>query len=206
MKPVLVACEFSATVRDALRATGLDAWSNDLLDTEGDPRWHIKGDYRDAIRLGQWAMIIIHIECTKMALCGNRTYGYGTAKHSERPAAIVEAMEAWELAKRHADCVAMENPASILFKHLRKRKARVQFVQPWQFGHPETKLTGFALHRLPNLIDTNNVFKELAMIPLNQRSRIHYMPDRIGRAQDRSRFYPGMAAAMAQQWGAWISL
>lgn len=200
---VLVACEFSATVRDAFRARGYDAWSNDILPTTGDPRWHIQGDCRDAIRSRRWNLIVLHIPCTSMGLCGNRHYGQGKPKHAERTAAIIWSVAVWSLAKQHADAVALENPASVIFQYLGADD--VQYVQPWQHGHPEQKKTGLALHNLPRLAETNNVHEQMMALPRSERERIFFMSPSADRGHQRSKFFPGFAAAMADQWGAHLS-
>lgn len=138
---VLVACEFTGTISGAFRRAGADAWSNDILPTEGDPQWHYQEDMRTAIRRHVWDLIIINIPCTRMAVCGNSTWA-GTL---EREMAVQEAVDVWNLAREYSDHVAMENPASVLFPALRKYEADVQYVQPWMFGHMEQKKTGLAL-------------------------------------------------------------
>jgi hypothetical protein len=199
--PTIVGCEYSATVRDALRARGIDAWSCDILPTEGDPRWHIQGDIIEALRSRRWAGAIIHIPCTGMAVCGNRHYGVGKPKNHERVEALRWSTLVWETAKEQADCVAMENGASVLFPALRKLGADVQYIHPWQFGHPEQKKTGLALHNLPRLIETNNVYEHMMTLPRVKRERIFFMSPSEDRGLERSRFYPGIADAIAVQWG-----
>lgn len=203
---VLVACEYSATVRDAFRARGFDAWSCDLLPTEGDPRWHIQGDCRDAIKSDWWDLIILHIPCTAMAVCGNSTYGRGNAKHSDRLDAIEWSVETVRLALLHGISVALENPASVIFPILRgEMGADVQYVQPWQHGHLEQKKTGFALWGLPRLTETTNVYDAMMQLPRHVRERVHFMSPGPERGKERARFYVGIAAAMADQWGRHIS-
>lgn len=198
----LICCEYSATVRDAFRARGIDAWSNDILDTEGDPRWHIKGDCMEAIRSQRWDLIMIHIPCTAMAVCGNSTYGAGQTKNDERLSAIEWSLSVWDAACEQSDRVALENPASVIFPVLRsQRGADVQYVQPYEFGHMEQKKTGLALHGLPRLKPTNNVKAEMMQLPKHIRERVHYMPPGKDRAKERARFYTGFADAMADQWG-----
>lgn len=203
MSGTLICCEYSATVRDEFRKRGHDAWSNDLLPTEGDPRWHIQGDCRDAIRSRFWDRIILHIPCTAMGVCGNRTYGRGKPKNCERCKAIVWSCETVELALRHGFSVAVENPASVIFPILRNEYgADVQYVQPWQHGHMEQKKTGFALWNLPRLVPTNNVHDEMMQLPRKERERIFFMSPGPDRGKERARFYSGIASAMADQWGA----
>jgi len=201
----LIGCEYSATVSKAFRARGHMVWSNDILPTEGDKNWHIRGDVREAIASRQWDFIMLHLPCTAMAVCGNSTYGRGMAKHHKRIEAIKWSLDTWELAKRHAPHVALENPASVIFPALRERGALVQYIQPWQHGHLEQKKTGLALHGLPYLCETENVHKAMMELPKAQRERVHYMSPGPDRAKERARFYAGFAAAMADQWGRYIA-
>jgi len=199
---VLIGCEYSGTVRDAFLAKGHNAFSNDIIDTESKPERHIKGDIVDAINSCQWDLIIIHTPCTAMGVCGNSTYARGKPKHAERVAAIDWSLSVWDAAVANAGSVAMENPASVLFTHLRKhRKADIQYVQPYQFGHMEQKKTGLALHGLPRLEETKNVYAAMMMLPKKERERIFYMPPSPDRGKERARFFPGFADAMAHQWG-----
>lgn len=197
----LVGCEYSATVRDALRRRGIEAWSNDLLDTEGDPAWHIKGCVREAIRSRRWGLIILHLPCTGMAVCGNRTYGVGKPKHAERVEALRWSLETWDLAVTHSDRVALENPASVIFPFLAERGATVQYVNPWRYGHREKKKTGLALHNLPRLRPTGDVHMEMMALPRAERERVFFMSPSKDRGMERARFYQGFAEAMADQWG-----
>lgn len=203
--PDLVSCEYSATVSNAIRAAGREVWSNDILETEGDTAWHITGCCEEAISSRRWGLIIIHIPCTAMAVCGNSTYGLnldGSPKplNHERIEAQEWSLRVWELAKQHADAVAMENPASTLFPLLKARGADVQYIQPYEFGHMEQKKTGLALHNLPRLKPTNNVYTEMMKLPRKERERIHFMSPGPDRQKERARFYSGFAEAMATQW------
>lgn len=199
---VLVACEFSGTVRNAFLSRGHDAWSCDLLPTETMPERHIQGDCVDAINRGAWDVIIIHIPCTQMAVCGNKTYGANGARHGERQRAIEWSISVWDAACAVSNHVAMENPASVLFPALRDmRGADVQYVQPWQFGHPEQKKTGLALRGLPRLKPTRDVHAAMMALPRCQRERIFFMSPGKDRQRERSRFFKGIAEAMADQWG-----
>lgn len=194
----LIVCEYTATIRDAMRARGIDAWSNDILETEGDPRWHLQMDCRDAIMWRDWALIIMCLPCTAMAVCGNRHYA-GTADRTE---AIEWSLATWYLATAVCDRVALENPASVIFPHLRKAGATVQYIQPWQFGHLEQKKTGLALRGLPPLEPTYDVYDAMMTLPKAERERVFHMPPSDRRGLERSRFYDGVASAMADQWGA----
>ena len=198
---VLIACEYSGTVRDSFLRLGHNAWSNDIIDTDTRPDRHIKGDCVAAINSRRWDIIIIHIPCTAMGVCGNGTYGTGKPKHHERIEALEWSLSVWDAAVKQSDKVAMENPASVLFPALRSLKeADIQYIQPWMFGHKEQKKTGLALHGLPQLQPTNNVYDEMMLLPKKERERIFYMSPGKDRGKERARFYTGIAEAMAEQW------
>lgn len=202
---ILIGCEYSAVERDAFRARSFDAWSCDLKPTDGDPRWHIQGDVRRAIRSRYWSLIILHVDCTAMAVAGNRWYGTGQPRNSERQDAIEWTKGTVEYALLHADCVALENPASVIFPILRDDyMADVQYIQPWQHGHPEQKKTGLALWNLPRLTETDNVYEHMMTLPRAERERIFFMSPGKDRGHERSRAYQGIADAMARQWGDYL--
>jgi hypothetical protein len=183
---VLVACEYSATVRDAFRALGHDAWSCDLLPTEGDPRWHIQGDALGEAYSGLWGMLIAHPPCTDLAVSGARHFPAKVADgRQQRSLDFVRA-----LLDAPVPMIALENPVSIISSRIRKPD---QIIQPWQFGHGETKTTCLWLKGLPKLTATNLVE--------GRSDRIHKMPPGPNRWKERSRTYAGIAAAMAAQWG-----
>ena len=181
---VLIACEYSATVRDVFRARGFDAWSCDMLETEGDPQWHIQGDL--AQHLDGWSLIIAHPPCTHLAVSGARHFAAKKADGRQD-----EALDFVRMILA-ADCprIAMENPISIISSRIRKPD---QIIQPWQFGHGETKATCLWLKNLPRLVPTN--------IVEGREPRVHRMPPGPNRWKERSRTYQGIAAAMAEQWG-----
>lgn len=182
---VLVACEFSGTVRRAFRALGHDAWSCDLLPAE-DRGEHIQGDALTAIGWGGWDMMIAHPPCTHLAVSGARHF---PAKIADgRQAEALEFVQA--LMSANIDRIAIENPISIISSKIRKPD---QIVQPWWFGHGETKATCLWLKGLPKLVPTDVV--------AGRADRIHKMPPSADRWKERSRTYPGLAAAMAAQWG-----
>ncbi|MCP3730419.1 hypothetical protein M9978_08255 [Sphingomonas sp. MG17] len=199
---VLVACEFSGTVRDAFLARGYDAWSCDILPDERRSNRHIQGDVRDILADGWDLLIVAHPPCTRLCNSGVR---WLTAPP---PGRTLEAM--WAELDEAADLfstlwnapiahIAVENP--IMHRH---GKARIrgyvdpaQSVQPWQFGHGETKRTCLWLRDLPPLTPTKIVNGRAA------RVHRHSGWGRHGeiRARERSRFFTGIAAAMADQWG-----
>ena len=184
---VLVACEYSGKVRQAFRNRGHDAWSCDLLPADDGSEYHYQGDCIPIIAQG-WDIIIMHPPCTALAVSGNRWYGRGMPKHNERIAAIEWTTALWEHAKRHARVgVCMENPVGVL------PMPPTQYIQPWQFGHGETKKTGLWLHSLPPLVPTNVVE--------GREQRIWKLPPSEDRWKIRSETYQGIADAMADQWG-----
>lgn len=187
---VLVGCEESGKVRDAFIRRGHEAVSCDLLPTRSLGT-HLMIDVREAIVLhGPWDVIILHWECTKTSVSGNGTYGRGKPKHSERLLDIGIAASLWSLAKDRARIGACyENPVSVIWEHIGKP----QYVQPWQFGHGETKKTGLLTDRLPALTPTN--------IVSGREQRVWRMAPGPNRKRDRAETYQGIADAMADQWG-----
>ena len=179
---VLVACEYSGVVRDAFLAAGHDAVSCDLLPTD-QPGPHYQGDVRDVIGQG-WDLMIAHPPCTHLAVSGARWF-----KDKQQ-----EQVEALGFVRFLLDSpiprIALENPISIISSRIRKPD---QIIQPWQFGHGETKATCLWLKGLPNLQPTKIVD--------GRENRIHRMPPSPNRWKERSKTYAGIAAAMAQQWG-----
>ena len=187
---VLIACEYSATVRDAFQAKGFDAWSCDLLPTEGDPQWHIQGDALQAVYGQQWDLLIAHPPCTHLAVSG--------ARHFAAKIADGRQQEALDFVRQLLDApiphIALENPVSVISSHIRKPD---QTIQPWQHGHGETKATCLWLKNLPKLKPTN--------IVEGREQRIHRMPPGPDRWKERSRTFPGIAQAMADQWSAFLT-
>lgn len=186
---VLVGCEESGTVTRAFRDRGHDAWSCDLLPTRGNPDWHYQDDIMSVIPSRMWDLIILHPDCTAMAVSGNRWYGVGMPLHDKRIASVDWTVRLWEKAKAYGYCVALENPVSVIFRHI----PATQYIQPWQFGHGETKKTGLALHNLPQLKPTNIVD--------GRDQRVWKMAPGANRKRDRSKTFDGIAVAMAEQWG-----
>ena len=190
---VLVACEYSGKVRDSFRALGHDAWSCDLLPSDNLTDYHYTGDCWPVIEEG-WDLIIMHPPCTALAVSGNRWYGSGMPKNSERLKAIEWTLALYEHAKKHAPRVALENPVGVL-----PIKA-TQYIQPYEYGHPESKKTGLWLHNLPPLVPTDNVKEKWLTLPKKEAQRIHMMPPSADRWKIRSETYSGIASAMASQW------
>ena len=190
VSPVLVGCEESQTITKALRDAGIEAYSCDLAQTRGNAAWHYQQDILEVIPTRRWGLIILHPDCTAMAVSGNRWYGRGMPMHHKREQAIEWTVGLWELAKQYGDKVALENPVSVISSRIRKPD---QIIQPWQFGHGETKATCLWLKGLPKLTPTNVVE--------GREARVHRMPPGPDRWKERSRTYQGVADAMAAQWG-----
>jgi hypothetical protein len=198
---VLVACEFSGTVRDAFVKKGHDAMSCDLLPTDA-PGKHHQGcviELLNNTKNNYFDLIIAHPECTKLCVSGNAWYGEGKAKYQERLDAVKWTMMFWELSKLKAKSVCFENPVGVLSRLGGMVKA--SYVQPYQFGHKEQKKTGLHLHNLKPLTETNNVYNEMMLLPKKERERLHYLPPSKDRWKIRSMTYKGIAEAMAEQWG-----
>lgn len=186
---ILIGCEESQTICKAFRNAGHEAYSCDLQPTRGNPAWHYQQDILEVIPTRKWRLIILHPDCTAMAVSGNRWYGRGMPLHHKREQAITWTTELWELAKQYSDRVALENPVSVIFQYL---NAPVCYVQPYEHGHGETKKTGFALHNLKPLKPTNLV--------KGREHRIWRMPPSPTRKRDRSLTFEGIAKAIVAQW------
>jgi len=194
---VLVACEFSGTVRDAFIRAGHHAMSCDLLPTES-PGPHYRGDIMTLLNSGyKWDLAILHPDCTKMAVCGNGSW----ANTPERNEAVEWTVSLWKKAISVAFRVCLENPSSVIFPVLRELGAKIQYVQPHDFGHPETKKTGLALHRLLELRPTWDVSDIMATLPEKEKHKTWYASPGESRGKDRSVFFTGIGNAMAEQWG-----
>lgn len=181
---VLIACEFSGVVRRAFRERGHDAWSCDLLPSEDDSEYHYIGDVVPYINWTHWDLMIAHPPCTHLAVSGARWF-----KDKQE-----EQKEALDFVRLLLDApiekIALENPISIISSKIRKPD---QIIQPWQFGHGETKATCLWLKNLPKLIPTDIVD--------GREAKVHKMPPGPNRWKERSRTYEGIAKAMSEQWG-----
>lgn len=178
---ILIACEFSGIVREAFKSNGHDAYSCDLLSSEIEGN-HIQEDVLNILGDG-WHMMIAHPPCTHLAVSGARWF----------KDKIKEQIEALEFVKKLMNApiekICIENPISIISSKIRKPD---QIIQPWQFGHGETKATCLWLKNLPILKPTDIVEGRIA--------RIHNMPPSKERGKERSRTYIGIAKAMSEQW------
>jgi hypothetical protein len=198
---ILVGFEESATISSRFRAAGFEAYSCDLLPTRGDPAWHYQCDILDIIPTRQWDLIILHPSCQYLAVCNNRNAATGKPDWRKRRRDIKWTVAVWELAKRHSKRVALENPASVIFPHLRRAGARSDWIHPWQHGHMEQKKTGLALWNLPDLEETDNVYDDMMKLPKAERERVFWMPPSPTRARDRAVTYSGIADAIVNQYG-----
>lgn len=194
---VLVACEFSAVVRDAFRARGFDAWSIDLLPTEGDPEFHIQGDASLALGEG-WDLLIAHPPCTYLTKAGVRWLHTqeGRWQRMENDAKFFRSF-----LEAPVDRIAVENPVMHRYATEVVGRKQDQVVQPWMFGHLESKGTGLWLKDLPLLQPTDNVREATMALTPRERDRVHWAAPGPNRWRARSRSYTGIAAAMADQWG-----
>lgn len=195
---ILIACEFSGIVRRAFTDRGFDAWSCDLLPAEDRSNRHITGDVRDILGEGWDLLIVAHPPCTRLCNSGVRWLsvpppGRTSAamwRELEDGAALFSAL--WNAP---IERIAVENP--VMHRHAKERivgyREPAQSVQPWQFGHGETKRTCLWLKNLPPLVPT--------AIVDGREARVHRMSPGPDRWKERSRFFPGIANAMADQWG-----
>jgi hypothetical protein len=190
---VLVACEYSGTVRDAFRARGHDAMSCDLLPTDV-PGPHYQGNVRDVLGDG-WDLMIAHPPCTHLAVSGARWFHLKQREQAEALDFVRLLMDA------PISRIAVENPVSVISSRIRKPD---QVIQPWHHGHEATKTTCLWLKGLPPLTPTDVVGKGARHVTRSGRSlpAWYNLPPSPDRWKIRSVTYAGIAAAMADQWGA----
>ena len=183
---VLVACEFSGIVREAFRKLGHNAWSCDLLPSEIPSKYHIQDDVLTVIykNKGYWDLMIAHPPCTYLAVSGAKWFKDRQAEQLQALKFVYDLMDA-EVLK-----IAIENPIGVISTKIRKPD---QIIQPWMFGHGETKATCLWLKNLPKLQPTN--------IVSGREGRVWKESPGPNRWKNRSRTYQGIADAMANQWG-----
>ena len=205
---VLIACEESQEVCKAFRALGHEAYSCDIQEPSGGhPEWHILGDALKAIEggqvatmdgqshdVGRWDLLIAHPPCTDLAVSGARWFPE-KQKDGRQQRSIVFFMR---LALANCPRVAVENPVCIMSSAWRRPD---QVIHPWQFGHPEEKTTCLWLKCLPKLKTTKDVREEMMKLPQKLREKNHWCSPSPNRSKIRSKTYPGIARAMAEQWG-----
>jgi len=180
---VLVGCEFSGVVRDAFRRRGHDAWSCDIIPDDNNSEFHIIDDVRKHL-YDNWDLGIFFPPCTHICVSGARWFKQKTVEQESALDFVSRIMVA------PIPRIVIENPIGIISTRIRKPD---QIVQPWQFGHGETKSTCLWLKNVPKLDPTDIVD--------GREQRIHKMPPGKNRGMERSRTYHGIARAMAEQWG-----
>lgn len=190
---VLVACEESQAVTKELRRLGHEAFSCDIDPCSGGhPEWHLQEDVTPLLKQ-RWDMIISFPPCTHLAVSGAAWFEQ-KRKDGRQQAAID-----FFMLFVNAECerIAIENPVGIMSTIYKKPS---QIVQPYEYGHMEQKKTCLWLKGLPLLQPTNNVYAQMMELPKNKRERLHYLPPSPERAKLRSKTFPGIAKAMAEQW------
>lgn len=190
---VLVACEFSGIVTKAFREKGHEAYSCDLLPTEGNPAWHIQDDVLKHLNDG-WDLMIAHPPCTHLAVSGTAWFKEKIADGRQQ-AAIDFFMG---LVNAPINKIAVENPVCIMSTKYRKPD---QIIQPWQFGHEYSKKTCLWLKGLPKLIPSKIVGKGEIITYASGRKMPKWYAELYGNGKERSRTFQGIANAMASQWG-----
>lgn len=187
---VLVACEYSGRVREAFRARGHDAWSCDLLPAEDGSAHHFQNAVENVL-WQRWDLMVAHPPCTHLAVSGAAHFAEKREDGRQQ-----EAIDFFlYLAGLPIPRIAIENPVCIMSSVWREPD---QIIQPWQFGHGETKATCLWLKGLPPLLPTK-------IVP-GREPRVHRMPPSPDRWKERSRTYEGIAEAMAAQWGNYTDL
>lgn len=179
---ILVGCEYSGAVRRAFAAKGHDVWSCDLLPSEDNSPNHIMGDIVPLLTQG-WDMLICFPPCTHLCVSGARWFKDKQKEQAES----LDFVRLLLNAPIHR--IALENPVGIISTRIRKPD---QIIQPWMFGHGETKATCLWLKNLPKLVPTN--------IVEGREARIHNMAPSPTRWKERSRTYSGIALGMSEQW------
>ena len=204
---VLIACEESQRVCCAFRALGHEAYSCDIQEPSGGhPEWHILGDVLNVLdggdfvtmdgknhSIGKWELMIAHPPCTHLAVSGMRWFKQGRKPLSWKYEAATFFMK---LIEADIEKIAVENPICIMSTLYRKPD---QVINPFEFGHPEQKKTCLWLKNLPLLVETDNVYSYMMTLPEKEREKILWMGS--NHSKERSVTYPGIAKAMADQWG-----
>ena len=197
---ILVGFEESQTITIELRKLGHIAYSCDIKTCSGGhPEWHYQCDIYKLLSLKyKWDMFIFHPECTKVCVSGNGTYAKGKPKYNERIYDANWIEKLWFNCIKICDKVCFENPVGVLTTMTNLPKP--QYIQPYQFGHMETKKTALFLHGLPKLKETNNVKYEMDKLPIKEKHKIWYASPGKNRSELRSKTFLGIAKAMATQW------
>jgi len=211
---VLVACERSGVVRRAFRAAGHEAWSCDIEPSDDDSIYHLKEDVLGVLQraalcggVDQWDLMIAHPPCTYLCNSGvcwlwelqGNMYGIrGRIKNKDRWNKMIAASNFFRaLLRADIPHICIENPIPHRYTVLRKYD---QIIQPYMFGHPESKATCLWLKNLPKLVETDNVKAQWRALPKAKAQRLHWLGPSKDRARLRSQTYEGIAKAMAEQW------
>lgn len=199
----LVAGERFGVIRDALIARGIRAISCDMVET-ASPGPHIVGDWNPVISARLWPLIIIHPTCKKVTVSGNGTYAAGKPKHAERLEAAAEIERTWQFVKAHSKRAALENPVGVLPTLTRMGKPDFS-IQPYDFGADASKRTCFWTHNLPPLVGTEYVPPRYVNGLPRWGNQTDSGQNRLSPSDDRdmkrAETYPGVADAIADQWG-----
>jgi hypothetical protein len=198
MALILVCCEESQAVTKAFRDAGHEAYSNDIQECSGGhPEWHLQMDALKALKLKKWDLVIAHPPCTYLTISANKWYKDQPARKSgalvgaERRQAREEAIEFFmEFVNADVPRMVIENPICVMSTRYAKPN---QIIQPWMFGHGETKATCLWIKGLPNLVPTDVVE--------GREQKIWEMSPSADRTKLRSKTYDGVAKAMVEQWG-----
>lgn len=216
---ILIGFEESQEVTKAFRRKGIEAYSCDLKECSGGhPEWHLQMDIFEAINLKQWDFIGLHPVCTKMTLSGNRHYAPGKVRHNERVEAVEWTINLWQIACKKARCVYMENPMGALNGD--KRLPKPQIIQPYYFGDQFQKTTCLWLKNLPPLLhcESDNLFEKKTHVHrgemwIAKSGKVlpkWYAETASTRSEAnrtiRSKTFPGIAKAMANQWVEYFSI
>jgi hypothetical protein len=198
---VIIICEFSGVVRDAFRELGHEAFSCDIIPSPNNSPYHIQGDcFNSGINYTDFDLAICHPPCTYLTVTGNRWFKDNPKRHTSRDEAADFFMK---LANLDVSKIAIENPVGVMSTRWRKPD---QIIQPWQFGNEAQKTTCLWLKNLPKLVPTDIVGKgEMVQFASGKRMPKWYADLRslpaLARASARSVTFPGIARAMAKQWG-----
>lgn len=199
---VLVGCEFSQTITKEFRKRGIEAYSCDLLPTDGNSDWHIQGDIFKLIGT-RWDLGIFHPPCTYLANSGvSWLYNKDGSKNAERWNNMNDGARFFhQLLNFNCKRLLIENPIPHKYALEMMGRKYDQIIQPWMFGHMESKATCIWLKNLPKLVPTNDVKEEMMKLPKKERQRLHYLPPSKDRWKIRSTTYQGIAEAIAEQYG-----
>jgi len=209
MAKILIACEESQTICKAFRELGHEAYSNDIMDCSGDhPEWHLKMDAFEAIKSDRWDCMVAHPPCTYLTITGNKWFkpefkDRFPERHQQREDAIKFFLDLYNI---DIPYIAIENPVGVMSSRWRKPD---QYVQPYEYGDPHSKKTGLWLKGLPKLIPTKivepqfHIYKDGRRDPIWHVETLKLSPEE--RSKARSKTFPGIASAIANQWGNFLN-